>query len=207
MKLRKSPEAPQPQAGPKQEKLNHGESRRLEKPVADAETVKKQLGFEGFELLGVANIPVSKSEKIGHDGSPHSTEINKDFFIFRATEQVVPALANNLPNYPSSWAARISRKNDISVIDGDSLSKLVDIGKADLSEEQFGTAFHGANIRTEIVRPGDSLTIGRHAAFGDQLDADRAFASREHLRIDVSAEGAVQIMDMSSNGTELTSMQ
>jgi len=206
MKLRKSPEAPQPQAGPKQEKLNHGESRRLEKPVADAETVKKQLGFEGFELLGVANIPVGKSEKVGHDGRPHTTETSKDFFIFRATEKVVPALINNLPNYPSSWATRLARQNEITVIDGDSLSTLVDIAKSDLREEQFGAALHGTNLRTESVRPGDSLTIGRHAAFGEMLDADRAFASREHLRIDVSAEGAVQVMDMSSNGTELTSM-
>ena len=207
MKLRKSPETPQPQTGVKQERLSHGESRRLERPVADAETVKKQLGFDGFELLGVANVPVSKTAKIGHDGQPVSVETNRDFFIFRATETVVPALANNLPNYPASWVNRVNRQNDVAVIDGDSLSALVELGKADVNEEGFADAIHGIKARVETIRPGDSLTIGRHAAFGEMLDAERAFASREHLRIDVSAEGDVQVMDMSSNGTELTTMQ
>lgn len=176
--------------------------------MADADTVRQQLGFSGFELMGVAKVPVSKQEKIGHDGKPTSAEVSRDLFIFRATD-ITPTLDRNFDNYPSSWATSITRKNEVTVIDGDSLSQLVEVSKLpkDKFEESYGDHMKGLNIQT--VRPDGTMTIGRgeNAAFNDILAADQPFASREHLRIDVNAEGAVQVMDMSSNGTELTSMQ
>lgn len=208
MKLRKSPESHQPQDTPKLETLNHGEVRRLDRPMVDADTVRQQLGFSGFELMGVAKVPVSKHEKVGHDGKPFSTETSRDLFIFRATD-ITPKLDRNFDNYPSTWATSISRKNEVTIIDGDSLSRLVDVGKLPKDEFEDGYAASRRGLSVEEVRPGDSITIGRgdNAAFNGILDADRPFASREHLQLSVDEMGAIQLQDTSSNGTELTSMQ
>lgn len=191
------------------EVLGKGEARVLSQPLASAEDVQSRFGISGYELLGTAAVPLRATKGISLEG-PTSNEQSATFFLFRATT-TTNEIRHNSPHYPIEYATRIAQPGEVTIVDEESLRRIVDMNCD--TPENFQDHYRNLGVKNTTVggRHKNSVSVGRGKTsalgtevFNGPIGSDDTLASREHFRVDILPDEHVQVVDLSPNGTELT---